>query len=81
MVNRLPGEQDGGQANKLMAGGIVFYKHNLQFIIYFNMTRTNSVHASGDFCRLLITFANSLDPDQDRQHVGPDVDPICLTLW
>ena len=24
---------------------------------------------------LLINFANSLDPDQDRQNVGPDQDP------
>ena len=32
------------------------------------------------FCRLLITFANSLDPDQDRQNVGPDLDPSRLTL-
>ena len=32
-------------------------------------------HAGGDFCRLLITFANSLDPDQDRQNVGPDMKP------
>ena len=32
------------------------------------------------FCRLLITFANKLDPDQARQNVGPDLDPICLTL-
>ena len=29
---------------------------------------------------MLITFANSLDPDQDRQNVGPDLDPNCLTL-
>ena len=29
---------------------------------------------------LLITFANNLDPDQDRQNVGPDLDPNCLTL-
>ena len=29
-------------------------------------------------CRLLITFANSLDPDQDQQNVGPDLDPSCL---
>ena len=36
--------------------------------------------ASGDFCRLLITFANSLDPDQAQQNVGPDLDPNCLTL-
>ena len=32
-------------------------------------------------CCLLITFANSLDPDQARQSVGPDLDPNCLTLW
>ena len=32
------------------------------------------------FCRLLITFANSLDPDQDQQNVGPDLDPNRLTL-
>ena len=29
-------------------------------------------------CRLLITFANSLDPDQDKQNVDPDLDPNCL---
>ena len=29
---------------------------------------------------LLITFANSLDLDQDRQNVGPDLDPNLLTL-
>ena len=28
----------------------------------------------------MICFANSLDPDQDRQNVGPDVDQNCLTL-
>ena len=27
----------------------------------------NSLPARGDFCCLLITFANSLDPDQARQ--------------
>ena len=32
-------------------------------------------------CLLLIAFGNSLDPDQDRQNVGPDLDPICLILW
>ena len=31
-------------------------------------------------CRLLITFANSFDPDQDRLNVGPDLDPNCLTI-
>ena len=41
----------------------------------------NSFLACGDFCHMLITFANSLDPDQDRRNVGPDLDPNCLTLW
>ena len=27
-----------------------------------------------DFCCLLITFANSLDPDQARQNVRPNLD-------
>ena len=36
--------------------------------------------ANGNFCRLKITFANSLDPDQARLNVGPDGDPNCLTL-
>ena len=35
--------------------------------------------ASGDQ-PLLITFANSLDPDQGQQNVGPDPDPNHLTL-
>ena len=37
----------------------------------------NSSLASGNLCRPLVTFANSLDPDQDRQNVGPDLDPNC----
>ena len=40
----------------------------------------NSFPASGDLCCLLITFAKSLDPDQARQNVRPDLDPNCLTL-
>ena len=39
----------------------------------------NSLPASGDFCHLLITFANSLDQDQARQNFRPDLDPNCLT--
>ena len=30
--------------------------------------------------RLLITFANSMDPEQARQNVWPDLEPTCLTL-
>ena len=40
----------------------------------------NPFLASGDFCLLLITFPNSLDPDEDRQIVGPYLGPNCLTL-
>ena len=32
----------------------------------------NSFLNSINFCHLLITYANSLDPDQDQQNVGPD---------
>ena len=38
----------------------------------------NSLNASHNFCHLLITYANSLDPDQDQQNVGPDLDQNCL---
>ena len=40
----------------------------------------NSFLASSNFCHLLITFANSLDTDQDRQNVGCDLDQNCLAL-
>ena len=46
--------------------------------------RINSFHAAIydlNFCCLLITFANSLDPDQDGQNIGPDLDPNSLTHW
>ena len=36
--------------------------------------------ASSNLCFQLITVANSLDLDQARQDVGPDLDPNCLTL-
>ena len=36
--------------------------------------------ASGDICCLLITFANSLGPDQNGHAVGPDLDPNSLAL-
>ena len=34
--------------------------------------------ASDKFWCLLITFANSLNPNQDRQNVGPGLCPICF---
>ena len=41
-----------------------------QILPYFD-----SFLASGHFCRLLITFANSLDPDQAKKNAGLDLDP------
>ena len=38
----------------------------------------NSLPTSVVCC--MITFANSLDPDQARRNVGPDLDPNCVTL-
>ena len=40
----------------------------------------NSFLASGNFCSLLITFANSLDSDQDRQNVVPNQVPNHLDI-
>ena len=38
----------------------------------------NSFLASRHICHLLNTFANSLDLDQDRQKIGPD---LGQTVW
>ena len=49
--------------------GICFpYIHKVYFIgsLYFKFLST-----SGDFCYQLLTFVNSLDPDQALQNVGP----------
>ena len=40
----------------------------------------NSLHASGEFCRLPIAFCKQLNPDEDQQNVSLDLDPNCLTL-
>ena len=32
------------------------------------------------FLRLMLRFANILDPDQDQQKTRPDIDANCLTL-
>ena len=44
------------------------------------VTLISSLPTSGDFCHLLITFANSLDPDQAGKNDWPDLDPNYLTL-
>ena len=61
----------------------IWYRPALEIIVlvtYMYLLSHNSFLASSNFCRLLIIFANSLNPDQDQQNVGPDLDPIFLTL-
>ena len=41
----------------------------------------NSFLASGEFYSLLITFANSLDPEQDQQNAGLDQNPNHLIVF
>ena len=48
--------------------------------LYLTREFFNCLPASGHLYHLLLSLANSLDPDQDRQTVGPDLDPNCLTL-
>ena len=53
----------------------------MDFISFLFLKIGNSFLASGNFCHLLLTFENSLDPDQDQQNVNPALDPNYLTLW
>ena len=54
-------------------------------LLYTIVLDLNSFPARGELCRLLMIFANSLDPDQARQNVGPDLDPnrfkLLLFSW
>ena len=43
------------------------------------ITRITTLPLPVDLCYLQITFANSLDPGQDRQNVIPDLDTNLLT--
>ena len=65
--------------NKLQPNEIDFSQGFSQEVISRICSVFNSLPASGDFCHLLIAFANSLDPDQARKNAGPDLDPNFLT--
>ena len=49
---------------------------------HFEIQKKGFRRKSIDFCKSVsqIIFANSLDLDQARQNVGPDLDPNCLIL-
>ena len=50
-----------------------------KYVVSRSCSVLNFLLTSGDFCHLLIAFANSLDSDQAQQNVGPDLDQNCLT--
>ena len=64
------GESRTGNSNALLTEPLRSTCHNWHFM--------GPLFAC--LCHLLITFANSLDPDQARQNVGPEMDPKSLTL-
>ena len=64
---------------KLEPNEIYFSQGFSQEVVSRSCSVVNFLPARGNFCHLLITFANSLDPDQARQNVGPDLVPNCLT--
>ena len=61
------------QTTKVETGGL-----RVNLIIIAKML--NSFIVSNDFCHLLITFANSLDPDQDRQNASKPFDILNVFL-
>ena len=64
---------------KLESNEIYFSQGFSQEVVSISCFVFNSMPTRGDFCCLLITFTNSLDPDHARQNVWPDLDPNCLT--
>ena len=62
------------------AGGIVNFSQGFsQKVVSTSCFVFKSLPTRGDFCCLLITFANGLDQDQARQNVRPNLDLNCLT--
>ena len=55
-------------------------QHWPSFILAKDRCLANSLPASSDICRLLTVHANSLDPDQDRHNLGPDLNTSFLSL-
>ena len=49
-----------------------YFLQYLSLFFYVFCYKLNILHASGDICHLLISFA---------KNVGLDLDPNCLTLW
>ena len=71
---------------KVMDKKIIAILHKLFFLNWPYGIQTSCLNpflASGNFCRLLITFANSLNPDQDRHNVKEKFFHQCMSglIW
>ena len=51
---------------------VIFHAFVVLFWLYFK------INFFKNFLRNIIRVSNGLDPDQDRQYVGPDLGPNCL---
>ena len=58
----------------------VTFHLDLHCLPKYRFTNFQLFSVSDEFCRLLLIFANSLDLEQARQNVEPDLDPVCLLL-
>ena len=56
------------------------HKCNKSFLVSDELETGSTFFPSGHFCHLLVTFENILDPDQNQQNVGPDLDRNCLEI-
>ena len=80
MLVHLPGFYQNKTKCHLFVG---FYRFPVFFFCTDNILISDHINSfldSGNFCHLLMTFANSLDPDQDLQNICPDLDSNSLTL-
>ena len=53
----------------------------LQWLIFTEISLASQSTCTGKSSWFNSLPTNSLDSDQDRHFVGPDLDPNCLILW
>ena len=70
-----------GTRNPSISSQALFHWATVFLLGQHNSDCVNSFSQSGILFGQLITFANSLDPVQAWQNIGPDLDPSCLTPW
>ena len=68
------------KTNDKIDGLKIIYNFSLNNFIYLNLRISKILLNPCLLVHLLMTFANSLDPEQARQNVGPDLGPNSLTL-